>query len=160
MSYRFESNMREKIITQEFVNKLFLHPNITSSMYLGFEIEHLFGIPDIVFTELKNENNICICAIELKLSNWKRALTQAFRYRSFADFSYVVLDNSRIKPAINHLSEFKSKNIGLFGLDENGSVYKYYSPIIKPPYSPEMVKKILNMVNNCDGFQKLNVYIN
>lgn len=45
---------------------------------------------DLVF---KNENGSTLIAVELKLSNWKKALSQAATNQLFADFSYVAIAN-------------------------------------------------------------------
>lgn len=59
-------------------------------------------------------------AFEAKLRNWKRALMQAYRYKWFADYSYVVLDESHSKVAIENLDTFKKLNIGLITLNIKG----------------------------------------
>jgi hypothetical protein len=61
-----------------------------------------------VFTE-------CI-AVEAKISNWKRGLYQAYRYKWFANRSYLALDENYIAPAMKNLNQFQELNIGLISV--------------------------------------------
>ncbi len=82
------------------------------------------------FTELLD----CI-AIEAKISRWQRAIYQAYRYKWYADKSYVVLYDDKIQPAINNLDTFKRLNIGLMGITRSNNVKKYFEPKKGKPYS-------------------------
>lgn len=63
-----------------------------------------------------------ICAFEFKLEDWKRALFQATRYRSFAHRVYVVLPASVISRTEKLWDSFRRQNIGLLSHDpEKGS---------------------------------------
>lgn len=75
-------------------------------------------------------------SIELKLENWKKALEQAVRGKSFADYQYVVLDESNILRAINHMGEFEDYGVGLMEIDETGEYHIHYKPDKESPYSP------------------------
>jgi hypothetical protein len=77
-------------------------------------------------------------AIEAKLKNWKRALMQAYRYKWFADYSYVILDYAHIKPAIENISLFKQYNIGLVSLSTEGGFVKHYVPHKEKPIDIKM----------------------
>jgi hypothetical protein len=61
-------------------------------------------------------------AIEAKLSNWRRALFQASRYKSFATESWVLLDRKHSNSAFRNLDEFKVRNIGLAFLSTIGKI--------------------------------------
>lgn len=74
-------------------------------------------------------------AVELKLRKWRNALKQASRGRSFAEYKYVVIDHSNVDPALNHLDEFKSNNVGLISLDTAGTCHKHYEPDRGDPHS-------------------------
>lgn len=74
-------------------------------------------------------------AVELKLRKWRSALRQASRGRSFAEYKYVVIDHDNVDPALSHLGEFKSNNVGLISLDEAGTCYKHYDPDRGTPHS-------------------------
>lgn len=69
------------------------------------EVEGLVGRPDIL---LKSKKNKKIITIELKLKNWKRALAQAYKYKSFSDISYVCMGESNIDSVLKHLDMFEN----------------------------------------------------
>jgi hypothetical protein len=68
-----------------------------------------------------NEGNEVI-ANEAKLSNWKRALYQASRYKLFADLSYVVLDSCHTVSAIKNLDSFREFGVGLACINTLGNI--------------------------------------
>lgn len=77
-------------------------------------------------------------AIEAKLKNWKRALMQAYRYKWFADYSYVVLDNAHIKTALENIELFKRYNIGLISISSDGNIFKHNMPKKQKPLDIKM----------------------
>lgn len=97
----------------------------------------LFGIPDIMI------NNKEIISIEAKLKNWKRALIQAYRYRSFSKKAYVFMDNDYIDVPLENIKEFKKFNIGLAGVS-NEKIEIYYEPEEKEPFSKELYIKAMD----------------
>ena len=76
------------------------------------EWQGLFGIPDYVCFEKKN-NDISVVSFELKLTDWKTAIIQAFRYRSFSNKVYVVMPEDTVKRAVAHTDQFNQYGIGL-----------------------------------------------
>jgi len=98
------------------------------------EPKGLFGIPDVLLY------NGEVVAIEFKLKNWKKALQQAFRYRSFSCESYVFLDSYYIGSAVRNLDEFERFNIGLCGVTEEG-IETYHKPSRKNPFSNDLISK-------------------
>ncbi len=94
----------------------------------------LFGIPDIM---IKSDELICI---EAKLKNWKRALIQAYKYRTFSQKSYVYMDEDYIKSPLENIDEFKKFNVGLAGVS-NERINIYYEPKIEQPFSNELYNK-------------------
>jgi len=60
-----------------------------------------------------------VISVEAKLKDWRKALTQAQRYKRFSDFAFVLLDGTRTSAAIANLEMFKFHNIGLVSLTEN-----------------------------------------
>lgn len=155
MSFKYEAHMVDWILESHILEKIILSPTNSETLYYGYEVSNLFGIPDIVITQVDGNIVRYTYAIELKLSNWKRALEQAFRYRSFANYSYVILDNSHIRPAKKNIIEFQRKNIGLIGLSDSGELFEYFKPEIKKPYSMEFSQKITEMVFNSEKFIEL-----
>lgn len=54
-----------------------------------------------------------VVAIEAKLKNWRRGLYQAYRYRCYADKSYLAVYTKAINAPLRHRQEFKKFNVGL-----------------------------------------------
>lgn len=102
------------------------------------EPKGLFGIPDLVIASLHStgseEQSIMALAFEMKLSNWKRALMQAFRYRSFAEASYVLLDRKHVMPALKQIEKFERANIGLLSIDLSGDLVIHHQPSHDVPF--------------------------
>jgi DNA-binding Lrp family transcriptional regulator len=73
-----------------------------------------FTIPTVVFN-----------AYEAKLHNWKRALYQAIQYYGFAQYSWVVMPEKYIRPAILNIGMFEANGIGLIGVCETGNYTTY-----------------------------------
>lgn len=61
---------------------------------------------------------LSIFSFELKLENWKRALFQAIRYKTFSEFSYVVMPKEKIALLKKNIDFFKQSNIGIAVYDE------------------------------------------
>jgi len=74
-----------------------------------------------------------ICAIEAKLRDWRRALTQAARYRAFAHQSWVLLDEATIRPALANLDQFARLNVGLASISVDGDFFHYHIPEKREP---------------------------
>jgi hypothetical protein len=60
-----------------------------------------------------------ICSFEFKLANWRRALYQATRYRSFSHRVYVVLPPKSV-PNVTELDSFRRLKIGLMAHSTDG----------------------------------------
>lgn len=58
-----------------------------------------------------------ICSFEFKLANWKRALYQATRYRTFSHRAFVVLPSDSLAPALRCAGTFRRLNVGLISHD-------------------------------------------
>lgn len=77
-------------------------------------------------------------AIEAKLKSWKRALHQAYRYKWFAEKSFVFLPEENISPAFKNLDLFKKMNVGLGTISKDKALKILIEPISEKPYSEEM----------------------
>ena len=77
-------------------------------------------------------------AFEAKLKNWKRAFIQAYRYKWFAHYSYVIMDEAHAKPAIKQVAHFKNHNVGLLTLSVDGNIEIHYRPKKQPRVDPKM----------------------
>lgn len=110
------------------------------------EVEGLIGRPDLI---LKNKTNNKIITIELKLRNWKRALAQAYKYKSFSDISYVCMDEKNVMPALGHIEMFKKYNIGLITINNKNKVKLHYKPKAKKAYSKKLYEEAQILFEEC-----------
>lgn len=152
-AFKTEQQLFEIALTSPFIQNM-----VDSQVYTTYaciEPQGLFGIPDLVVANIEygfQQTKIYRSfAFEMKLSNWKRALIQAYRYLSFANYSFVVLDRNSQNPAINHIHEFMLSNIGLISVDETGFFSLHYFPKFNKPYSLEMECKFGEIMLNEKG---------
>ncbi len=99
------------------------------------EVRGMIGRPDVLLKSKKTKN---IITIEVKLKNWKRALQQAYKYRSFSDIAFICMDAKYINPALKNIELFKKSNIGLISVDNEGKVKVHYEPKIQYAYVKEL----------------------
>lgn len=59
-----------------------------------------------------------VVAFEAKLTNWQKAMEQAWRNTSFANEVYVVLPRDFSRPALQHHPAFEDVGVGLCVMDE------------------------------------------
>lgn len=73
--------------------------------------------------------NPIIRAFEFKLSDWRRGLMQAHRYKYFSHASFLVLPNHKIKSIEPQLDIFRKLRVGLWGFRaETKSIRCLYTP--------------------------------
>ena len=77
-------------------------------------------------------------AIEAKLKDWKRAIKQAYRYKWFAEYTFVVLDAHHSRPALNNIDVFEKYNVGLASVSVTGKLIRHYNPKPESPLDPKM----------------------
>lgn len=107
--FRFEKDLVQTFIEHFEEKKIDLQIQVYTS-----EFNYTNGKTDIIAQTESHD----IIAFEAKLKNWKKAINQAYRNTSFADFSYVVLPAS-MEYIINKAEqEFIKRNIGLILVDE------------------------------------------
>ena len=142
MKFNSEKELFETAIESPDLKKI-VRQRYPQTLYL-IEPKGLFGIPDLVIANLDQSDNsrkrMRSFAFEMKLRNWKRALTQAYRYKSFSDYSYVMLDNSNIQPALKNIELFRRSNIGLLGIDGSGAIKTYHKPLLAKPYEKSLFR--------------------
>lgn len=102
---------------------------------LGFqtreEVPFLFKVADLFcFHERTGE---CI-AVEVKIRNWRKAVTQALVYQLMADRVYVALNDNYVNVIDTML--LADKGIGLLSVSILGDVHK----ILDAPLSPRRVE--------------------
>ncbi len=106
------------------------------------ETKGLFGVPDHLVVFWKDDRRgspfYRAVACELKRKHWKRALVQAFRYKAFAHYSIVVMDQAYVHRACKSYQEFRTANVGLAALRTDGSLEWWYRPRYQAPYSEPM----------------------
>lgn len=110
------------------------------------ECSGLFGVPDFVFYTTENEE-VSIVAFELKLTDWKRAVKQAFRYKSFSNAAYVVLPSSSATSALNNLDFFQKYDIGLAKFNSDKVLEIVFKPKGKKPYSEALRQKFVRSIS-------------
>lgn len=76
-------------------------------------------------------------AVEAKLHDWKRGLYQAYRYKWFAEESYLAIYENYINRPLKAIKKFKKLNVGLLSVGQNG-ITVIYKPKKESPYSPAM----------------------
>lgn len=76
-----------------------------------------------------------IYAVEAKLRDWKRALSQAYRYLEYANQSWVVMDDRCVKSALSNIQKFKRLNVGLATLKTDGTIIVHFVPKESSPRS-------------------------
>jgi len=139
MSFKTEEELSKTAFSSMFMQRLF-EPNCYITHFE--EEKGLFGIPDLVIATSnpfqKSPVGVMFLAFEMKLKNWKRALIQAFKYRSFAHKAYVLIDHAHVKPAKKNLHMFKRSNVGLLSIDDSGKIKRHYQPRYRRPYSQDL----------------------
>jgi hypothetical protein len=71
----------------------------------------------------------CARAFECKLTNWRKAMSQAGRYRFFSNQAVVVLPQSAAEKAVPFLDTFKKIRVGLWSFSpENERIIAYHTP--------------------------------
>lgn len=117
-----------------------------------------YGIADIVAVSwdpskgdiddlLHNTEEISptIRAFEIKVSNWRKALTQAYKYRYFANSSIIVLPTEKLSAPSKYLDTFKKMKVGLWGFDKNKkSLKRIFTPKNSKPLSKKYSNNIFN----------------
>jgi hypothetical protein len=94
--------------------------------------------------------NLEICSFEFKLYNWRRALRQARRYRSFSHRVYVVMPQTGIRRAMNELELFKRSNIGLICHNSDGTSRKIVTSRKSKPTCTSHHIQAIGFLGNCE----------
>jgi len=68
-------------------------------------------------------------AFEIKLVDWRRGMTQAHRYRYFANAAILVLPRDKCEAAKAHIETFQRIRVGLWAFDsERGRIIPLHTP--------------------------------
>jgi len=113
-----------------------------------------YGIADLLLLRkyLRNQNGkepkpyrTNLISFEMKITDWRKALSQAFRYKYFANQSIVVLPNQSSLIAKKFLTTFKKLEVGLWSIDDNlDLIRKIYTPKLRKPINKKAFKKALS----------------
>ncbi len=76
-----------------------------------------------------------IVAVEAKLSDWARALVQAYRNQQFADESWVVLDHYYHRAALKNSDQFAKAGVGLASVAQGRGLFIHVSAQTTEPVS-------------------------
>jgi len=143
VGYSTEIDLFEEALESSFIS---YHLNRKSAIKL-IEPKGLFGIPDLLIAQKDQSNTYYSIAFEMKLRKWKRALNQAYRYKSFSEYVYVVMDDKFVGPALKNLDKFKKSNVGLVSI-KNGRVSRHYLPKRDEPYYLPHKEKLLSFIQS------------
>lgn len=150
MRFSTESELVVKAI-RHLPLRCWLRASERTPVFQAREIKGLFGVPDFVAAVVpSNADRACSTpsiAFEMKLSDWRRGLIQAFRYRAFARVAYLVLDGSRIGPAVANTERFERSNVGLVGIETDGQFTVYHEPQDEEPFCPELVERFIQVIH-------------
>jgi hypothetical protein len=96
-----------------------------------------------------------VISIEAKLKNWQRALNQAYRYKRFSNFTFVLLEEKHSSPAIKNLDLFEKMGVGLITMQ--GMKYNMHSTparkeVNNSPYFHRVNEVAYTTVSNLASF--------
>jgi len=121
----------------EFLSQYIHNKHLVSRALNWLDINEYIYVSDntIKLVNCFNKHITAVCAFELKLSNWRVALKQASRAKSFSHMQFVVLDDKYISGAIENKFLFKKLNIGLISISPNSKCKVHYYPVKSKPFS-------------------------
>jgi hypothetical protein len=99
------------------------------------------------FTALSMQPPLEIIAFEAKISDWRKGLMQASRYRYFANLSILLLPPSVAEVAARFLPTFRSVNVGLWEFDAStGKLHKHFTPRKRKPLNAKVRNKAIHLI--------------
>jgi len=119
-----------------------------------------YGIADLLCLTSEpikgtQEQKMSILAFEMKMRDWRKALSQAFRYRYFADKSIVVLPPEQAALAAEYLTTFKRLRVGLWSFERaESTLVEFYTPPLLNAISLSAKKKALGAIPIPSYFSK------
>jgi hypothetical protein len=88
-----------------------------------------------------------LTAFEMKLTDWRKGLAQAYRYGYFSDLAIVVLPPESAKLARAELTLFRKLNVGLWSFHrETGRIRRYFTPRASKPRNAKAKEKALDLL--------------
>ncbi|MCP5547765.1 MAG: hypothetical protein H7A50_10380 [Akkermansiaceae bacterium] len=117
-----------------------------------------FGRADVVFMAWKQADagedftamslkSLSITAIEGKISDWRKGLMQASRYRFFANRALLVLPPDVCAVAAEYLKTFRDLNVGLWQFNpDTGAIRRHFTPRHGRPLNSKAREKALHLI--------------
>lgn len=97
-----------------------------------------------------------LTAFELKLRDWRRGLSQAYRYRYFADRAIVVLPPQAARRARAHVSMFRRLKVGVWSFDKaTGKIHPIFTPTKTKAHNAVAKEKAIELITRRLNFGKL-----
>lgn len=97
-----------------------------------------------------------LTAFEMKLSDWRKGLAQAYRYSYFADLAVVVLPPDLAATAKADLGLFRESNVGLWSFDpDTGMIRKLFTPRYPGPRNLRAKDRALDSIGRVLKLSKL-----
>lgn len=160
LPYKSSSKRTENNFLLSFANTYLNSINMLSNNYDYLVARELplngYGIADLILIKAPSENNIrntknkdssSIIAFEMKMNNWKRALSQAYKYKYFSNQSIVVLPNHKELLIIKNLETFKQLEVGIWTYDKkHKTINKIFTPKKNIPFNNESYEKAKALV--------------
>lgn len=92
--------------------------------------------------------NPTVRAFEFKLSDWRKGLMQAHRYRFYCDAAILVVPEFKLNVIGNYLDTFNKINVGLWGFNEiKGTISVVKTPRPRKPanlsYREKAIERVL-----------------
>ena len=118
-----------------------------------------FGRADVLFMAWTNPGtdgdftamslkSLSITAIEAKISDWRKGLMQASRYRFFANRSLLVLPPELCSIAVAYLATFQNLNVGLWQFNpDTGVIRKHFTPRHGRPLNSKAREKAIQLIS-------------
>lgn len=109
------------------------------------------GVADLVLCTIdtpaqSTASPVTIMAFETKLSDWRRAIQQAYRYRYYADQAFVVLPPGREAKAAENQDLFRQLGIGLCVYDPHREAITFLcDPGTVMPLNPRRREQALDL---------------
>ena len=131
------------------------HTSLAAGREFGLEG---FGRADLVFVAWQHGTGgdfsamsikppVQITAIEAKISDWRKGLMQASRYRYFANRSLLVLPPDTAAVACRFLETFRALKVGLWEFDPTSlKLVKHFTPRAVKPLNQKVREKAVHII--------------
>jgi hypothetical protein len=89
-----------------------------------------------------------LTAFEMKLTDWRKGMAQAYRYSYFADIAVLVLPPNTARVAKAELKRFRELGLGLWSFDKaSGKIRKLTTPRSSGPRNSRANERALESLN-------------